>query len=195
MKVAVNGTSLWVELDGSGPPCLLVHGGSEDADLWADMAGLLAGSYTVIRYDRRGTGRSGREGWPAHGQASAEQHAADAAALLAELADGPAVVCGGSSGGVVAMALTCLAPERCHATLAYEPALLTETAEAETAGQEMRDAVLEARRAHGDDWAACYDAYLSPPPVAAPASPGCPSPGAPSRPATPRRSAATTFPS
>ena len=160
VNVDVNGTSLWVEVEGAGPPCLLVHGGSEDADLWADQAAELASTHTVIRYDRRGTNRSGRDDWPARGARSAEQHATDAAALLAALADGPAVVCGGSSGGVVALALACLFPDRCRHVIAHEPALLAETPEAATAGEQMRRAVAEARVGHDGDWAACYHDFL-----------------------------------
>ena len=40
---------------------------------------LAAAGYEVVTYDRRGTGRSGRDDWPGRG---AGQHADDAAALL-----------------------------------------------------------------------------------------------------------------
>ena len=43
---------------------------------------LAAAGYEVVTYDRRGTGRSGREDWPGGG---ADQHADDAAALIHQL--------------------------------------------------------------------------------------------------------------
>src|SRR3712207_5024887 len=73
--VAVAGTTLHVEQRGEGPPLLLVHGAGEDAAMLAGQADALAvAGYRVITYDRRGTGRSGREDWPGRG---ADQHADD----------------------------------------------------------------------------------------------------------------------
>jgi pimeloyl-ACP methyl ester carboxylesterase len=120
--VAVRGTNLHVEQQGDGPPLLLIHGGGEDASMLAAQAGSLAGAgYRVITYDRRGTGRSGREDWPGNG---ADQHADDAAALLAELDAGPAVVVGVSSGGVVALALAARHPDAVGRVVAWEPPAL-----------------------------------------------------------------------
>jgi pimeloyl-ACP methyl ester carboxylesterase len=110
--VAVAGTTLHVEQRGDGPPLLLVHGAGEDAAMLAGQADALAtAGYRVITYDRRGTGRSGRDAWPGPG---ADQHADDAAALLAAVA-------GVSSGGVVAMALAARHPDRVTRVVAWEP--------------------------------------------------------------------------
>src|SRR5688572_27539410 len=67
-SIAANGTTLHVARHGDGEPLLLVHGGGEDAAmLGAQAESLTAAGYDVITYDRRGTGRSGREDWPGGG--------------------------------------------------------------------------------------------------------------------------------
>jgi pimeloyl-ACP methyl ester carboxylesterase len=117
--VAVAGTTLHVEQRGEGPPLLLVHGAGEDSSMLAGQAeALAAAGYRVITYDRRGTGRSGRAAWPGEG---ADQHADDAAALLATLDAAPATVLGLSSGGVVALALAARHPEAIARVIAWEP--------------------------------------------------------------------------
>ena len=118
-NVSIRDTALAVQRRGSGRPVLLIHGGGEDADLLAGQAeGLAAAGFEVITYDRRGTGRSGRENWPGGG---AEQHADDAADLLRALSVGPAIVVGLSSGGVIALALAARHQELVDRVVAWEP--------------------------------------------------------------------------
>lgn len=120
--VHVRGTTLHVEQRGDGPPLLLIHGGGEDATMLAAQADdLAAAGHRVITYDRRGTGRSGRDDWPGGG---ADQHADDAAALIAELDAAPAVVVGVSSGAVVALAVAARHPEAVGRVVAWEPPAL-----------------------------------------------------------------------
>jgi pimeloyl-ACP methyl ester carboxylesterase len=117
--ITTEGTSLNVTRRGSGPPLLLIHGGGENADMHAAQAEDLAfAGFEVITYDRRGTGRSGREDWPGSGAA---QHADDAADLLRELGVGPATILGVSSGGVVALSVAARHPEQVHRAIAWEP--------------------------------------------------------------------------
>jgi pimeloyl-ACP methyl ester carboxylesterase len=159
--VIVNVDGLHVEAVGEGPTVLLVHGGAEDADLWAPVAAALAERHQVVRYDRRGASRSTRAGWPVRpGAAAADRHADDAAAIVTALGCGPVSVCGGSSGAVVALALAVRHPALCRAVLAYEPAILEETVEGREAGAAMRAAVDAAIGAHPGDWPAAYDAFL-----------------------------------
>jgi pimeloyl-ACP methyl ester carboxylesterase len=118
-NVSVNGTTLYVERRGTGAPLLLVHGGGEDAGmLTAQAEALAAAGYHVVTYDRRGTGRSGRQGWPGSG---AEQHADDAAALLDELDLEPATIVGVSSGGVIALQLAARHGNVVERVVAWEP--------------------------------------------------------------------------
>lgn len=117
--VPVAGTVLAVERRGSGAPVLLIHGGGEDATMLAGQAASLAAAgFEVTSYDRRGTGRSGREDWPGAG---ANQHADDAAALLEALGVGPAIVVGLSSGGVIALAVARRHRKAVTEVVAWEP--------------------------------------------------------------------------
>jgi pimeloyl-ACP methyl ester carboxylesterase len=93
----VNGTELYHESRGSGPPLLLIMGATGDAGHFEPVAELLAGEFTVVTYDRRGNGRRPRpRGWAA---TSPEEQADDAAALLEALGLAPAAVFGTSLGG------------------------------------------------------------------------------------------------
>src|SRR5687768_7725407 len=59
MAVArVNGAGLWYELEGSGPPLVLVHAGGTDARMWDGQYPRLAEQFSVLRFDARGHGRS-----------------------------------------------------------------------------------------------------------------------------------------
>ena len=119
VTIAANGTTLHVERRGSGRPLLLVHGGGESAHLLRRQADdLAAAGYDVVTYDRRGTGRSGRDDWPGDG---ASQHADDAAALIDRLGWIDPTVVGVSSGGVIALSLLDRHPEKVGRIVAWEP--------------------------------------------------------------------------
>jgi len=55
----VNGTQLYYEVWGAGPPLVLVHAGIADGRMWDDQIDAFAAQYQVIRFDQRGFGRSG----------------------------------------------------------------------------------------------------------------------------------------
>lgn len=92
----VNGTRLYYDVVGSGPPLVLVHGFTLDARMWDPQIDDLARYYRVIRYDLRGFGRSALPG--------SEEYAdtEDLHALLKYLGIDAAVVVGLSMGGGVA---------------------------------------------------------------------------------------------
>src|SRR4051794_32796984 len=54
--VTVNGTELYHEVRGTGPPVLLIMGATGDGGYFDKLADLLADEFTVITYDRRGNG-------------------------------------------------------------------------------------------------------------------------------------------
>ena len=88
--------------DQPGPPVLLLHGWTVSADLnFFALYDELAARHRVIALDHRGHGRGMRPQTPFSLEACAD----DAAALLAELAAGPAIVVGFSMGGAIEMLL------------------------------------------------------------------------------------------
>lgn len=95
-------SGLHVVRAGAGPHILLIHGSATDHRTWSiQLASTLRGRFTLIAYDRRR-------------DASVEEHADDAAAVLAAEVDrspgvgpgiGPGIVIGSSFGGVIALEL------------------------------------------------------------------------------------------
>jgi non-heme chloroperoxidase len=60
---AQDGTSLFVQDFGSGPPVVLIHGWPLSADMWEyQVPDLLDAGFRVVAYDRRGFGRSDQPG-------------------------------------------------------------------------------------------------------------------------------------
>ncbi|MCU0292976.1 MAG: alpha/beta fold hydrolase [Thermoanaerobaculaceae bacterium] len=90
--VEVEGGRLWAESRGEGEPVVLIHDGLVHAVEWDDVLPGLASQYQVIRYDRRGYGRSTAP------QASFS-HLADLEAVLRHFAVGKPHLVGSSAGG------------------------------------------------------------------------------------------------
>ncbi len=97
------GVALNVVERGSGVPVLLIHGLAADAEAMEPVARALADEARVIAYDRRGYGASGAP--ELYRGTTVEEQAQDAAAVLAALAPGGAVVCGDGFGALVALDL------------------------------------------------------------------------------------------
>jgi len=53
-----DGASLWTAASGNGPPVVCLHGGPGLWDYLAPLAALLDGTFTVVRFEQRGCGRS-----------------------------------------------------------------------------------------------------------------------------------------
>jgi pimeloyl-ACP methyl ester carboxylesterase len=115
----VNGTRLYYELHGDGEPLALVHGSWGDATGWQLVIPVLAESFRVLVYDRRGHSRS--EG--PDGQGSVHEDAHDLAALLGALALAPAHVVGNSYGGNVALRVAATRPHLMRSLSCHEPPL------------------------------------------------------------------------
>lgn len=92
----------------ASPTVVLVHGWVLDARTWEPVAGSLASTHPVVRYDLRGHGQSD----PAQpGTATIAQLADDLADLLSAEVEGPVVLVGHSLGGMAIMALAQRRPE------------------------------------------------------------------------------------
>jgi pimeloyl-ACP methyl ester carboxylesterase len=97
----VGGLEIAYECVGQGPPLVFVHGAVEDSRVWQRQLTAFADTFTVVAWDEPGAGRSS--------QVPADFILADyancLAALIEELALGPAHVAGISWGGTVVLEL------------------------------------------------------------------------------------------
>jgi pimeloyl-ACP methyl ester carboxylesterase len=115
----VDGLDLFYELSGDGAPLVLVHGSWTSHRSWDLLVPRLAGSFRVLRYDRRGHSASGRPS----GQGSVRQDVADLAALIEQLGLAPAWLVGNSFGGSIALRLAAERPDLLRGLAAHEPPL------------------------------------------------------------------------
>jgi 3-oxoadipate enol-lactonase len=101
MLININETRLNIEEKGSGPVLLMLHGYPLSLEMWRPQVDFLSASYKVITFDFRGHGQSD----PAPSPYTMNLLASDCAAVLQVLGvERPAVVCGLSMGGYVALA-------------------------------------------------------------------------------------------
>jgi pimeloyl-ACP methyl ester carboxylesterase len=155
IRCPVNGTALHVEVRGSGPPLLVVHGGGEDAEVWRAVAERLE-DFTVVTYDRRGTLRSGRDDWPGRGSAL---HADDAAGVLRALGLDEVMVFGSSSSGIVALQLALRHPALVRCALVFEPGLFRQLPGGAPAVASLQHAVEGHLAAHPGDWSGALEVF------------------------------------
>jgi pimeloyl-ACP methyl ester carboxylesterase len=101
-------TTIHYEVDGSGPPVLLIQGVGVIGAGWRPQVDGLRGQFTMCAFDNRGIGRSA----PLTRQTSVEAMAGDALALLDALGWAQAHVVGHSMGGLIAEQLALDAPKR-----------------------------------------------------------------------------------
>jgi pimeloyl-ACP methyl ester carboxylesterase len=128
---------LAVEIEGSGPPVLMVHGLGGTSNFYQVQAQTLADRFQVIRPDSAGAGRS-----PVTGQISIGSHADDLAALLDQLGVSGATVVGHSMGTLVVRTLAAR-----HPGLVSRLVLLGAVAEpADAVRQAQRDRAATLRR-------------------------------------------------
>lgn len=145
--IDVNGTTLYYERRGDGPPVLFISGAGGDAGWLTGVADALADGYTTVVYDRRGNSRSPRPaGWDA---APVGEQADDAAALLRALDLAPAVVYGLSSGAVILTDLVLRHPDVLRGAVFHEPPFLPVTSAADAVGAQMQAVIGEGMAAGG----------------------------------------------
>ena len=131
--------------DGDGEPLVLVHGGWTDHTTFDAIAGPLAGSFRLIRYDRRGhtLSRDARAGAPTPRRTDED----DLAAIVEALAPGGAHLFGTSYGASIVLALAARRPELVRSVVAHEPPLMSLTPDPEV---EALFASVQAQIAAGD---------------------------------------------
>ncbi|MDX3457010.1 alpha/beta hydrolase [Streptomyces sp. ME02-8801-2C] len=116
-RLAVDGAELYYEVRGVGPALLMISGAGGDAGYYSGIAEGLADAFTVITYDRRGNSRSTGGG----ALMALSRQAADARALVADLAEGRALVFGNSGGAIIGLTLAARHPECLAGLIAHEP--------------------------------------------------------------------------
>jgi pimeloyl-ACP methyl ester carboxylesterase len=120
----VPGASLYYQIRGSGPVLLMIPGGPTDATIFAGIAPLLAGRYTVVTYDPRGLSRSKLDG-VLEDQRIVETFADDAHRLLTAVRSEPAFVFGNSGGALIGLELVTHHPQQVQTLVAHEPPAAT----------------------------------------------------------------------
>ncbi|GAB1377479.1 alpha/beta fold hydrolase [Pararhodobacter aggregans] len=124
--LALPDVTLHYEVDGAGPPLMLIAGTASDSASWGPLVEPLAQRFTVIRPDNRSTGRTR----PVDAPLSLAHWAGDALALARHLDLGPVALAGHSLGGMIALAMAAEAPEAVSrlALLASAPMVLPRNA-------------------------------------------------------------------
>jgi 3-oxoadipate enol-lactonase len=102
--LAVDGRELYYEVEGDGPPVVLVHSAIADHSLWDAQVEALAPRFRVVRYDVAGFGRSPLTPGPF-------SHLADLHALVDHLGLARAALVGNSNGGRIALEYALAHPE------------------------------------------------------------------------------------
>lgn len=97
----MNTVELHYDIQGDGPPLLLIAGLGMSSSAWAGVVPVLSRSWTVITVDNRGTGRSPVP----EGPYTIDGMADDVAAMLRQLNLGPVSAVGWSLGGSVLQSL------------------------------------------------------------------------------------------
>jgi acetyltransferase/esterase len=114
-----DGADLYFERRGAGPPLLMIVGGGGDCGAFEALADILASSYTVLSYDRRGNSRSPlRDG---RVKIKMADQSADAVAVLRACGLESARVFGNSGGATIALDLAAHYPQVVEAVVAHEP--------------------------------------------------------------------------
>ncbi|HEX8189835.1 MAG TPA: alpha/beta hydrolase, partial [Pyrinomonadaceae bacterium] len=112
----VNGARLHFELAGAGRPLVLLHAGICDGRMWDGQFEALAARRRVVRYDRRGFGRTTQG-------ADAFSHVEDLDGLLGHLNLGRVTLVGCSQGAKIALDFALKRPDAVDALVLVAPAL------------------------------------------------------------------------
>ena len=115
---SINGTTIFYEDIGTGPPLLLVHGAWVDRTSWDAVTPALSESFRVLSVDLRGHGKSVLDP-PTAG--TVHDDVADLAALVEHLGIAPVNVAGISSGACITLRLASKHPSLVQRAFAHEP--------------------------------------------------------------------------
>ncbi|WP_436520513.1 alpha/beta hydrolase [Actinoplanes sp. HUAS TT8] len=120
--VEVDGARIHYQVAGHGPVLVVGQSGDGDADRTTDLVEHLTGRFTVITWDRRGLSRSVADDPDA--PVGLPEHAADAAAVIRRVTDGPVTMLGLSLGAAIGLRLLTTYPSIVSKLVAHEPIAL-----------------------------------------------------------------------
>lgn len=106
--IEIDGGRLYYEVEGSGHPLLMIHGGLGSLRMWDGQVPAFAERYRVLRYDTRGFGRTETDD-------VAFSNLEDARAVLDHFDVESAFVLGTSRGGIIGLDFLLAYPERVDA--------------------------------------------------------------------------------
>jgi 3-oxoadipate enol-lactonase len=109
-----DGTRIAYEIEGEGRVLALIHGWSLNLRMWDDQVPSFSRAYRVVRYDRRGFGRSG-------GHEDTTRDPGDLRALLAHLEVSEAIILGMSQGAWIALSFALAHPDMVRALILQGP--------------------------------------------------------------------------
>lgn len=115
----VPGGRLFFEAAGAGPAIVMVHDGILHRETWEGQFLAFAADHRVVRYDRRGCGRSDPSGWPAPERRFS--HVDDLLAVMKTAAVEKAAIVGCSAGGLISMGFALEHPEKVSALVLVGP--------------------------------------------------------------------------
>jgi pimeloyl-ACP methyl ester carboxylesterase len=155
----------WGEADPGKPPVLLSHGTSFVAEVWDEVATVLASSYTVYALDRRGHGASHK---PAADRYHFVDYASDVCAVIKALDLSDIFGIGHSAGGTDLLLAAKLLPGRFSRLFAMEPTVMDPRANRGSSARlsDRRAAAVQEvlrRRAEFDSAAAAYQRFRAAP--------------------------------
>ncbi|WP_172254488.1 alpha/beta fold hydrolase [Saccharibacillus deserti] len=113
---AIGGTRFHISIQGVGSPLVLMHGEHCNLEVWDDHVEMLSRSFTVVRYDRRGYGKSEAISGP-------YSPYADLKAILDYFGLRRASIIGACSGGGVAIDFALAHPEYVEQLVLVAPRL------------------------------------------------------------------------
>lgn len=105
---AVNGTEIYYEVHGNGPPLVLAHGVGGNHSIWWQQIPYLSQWYTIVTFDHRGFGRSKEIPEGPH----RKDYVGDLLGLMDHLEIEQAALVAQSMGGTSCLAMTAWHPER-----------------------------------------------------------------------------------
>jgi 3-oxoadipate enol-lactonase len=111
--LTANGVTMRVVSQGTGPDIVFIPGGDQTAEGYAQQFAHLADTFRCISYDPRGAGETTAPPAPW----TIADFAADCAAVIDAVCDGPAIVCGLSLGGLITQQVAIDFPDKVRAAI------------------------------------------------------------------------------